>query len=100
MGVLKFCIVFGVKDVADRYLPLGEFYLRDIELEEAKSIFKRIPQTSKGDFVFRLSKRYYDKQAQLDVNYEKSEFTIETDESGFHTVFDSLIKLQEEALED
>ena len=82
--MLKFCIVFGVKDVAYRYLPLGEFYLRDIELEEAKSLFKKLPQTAKGDFVFRLSNRYYDKQAQLDVNYQKSEFSLETDESGFH----------------
>lgn len=100
MSQIKYCIVFGVKDVADRYLPLGEFYLRDIEVDEAKALFKKLPQTSKGDFVFRLFKRYYDKQAQFDVNYEKSEFSLETDETGFHKVFDSLIKLQEEALED
>jgi len=100
MPAIRYGIVFGVKDTADRYLPLGEFYMRGLELDGAKQLFKKLPNVSGGDFVFRLYERYYDKHTQMDINYQKSEFTLETDEKGFHLVLDALLKLQEQALED
>jgi len=96
----RYCVVFGVKDTADRYLPLGEFYLRGAEIEEAKSIFSKLPEKEgTGNFVFRLFERYYDKHTKLDINYKKSEYTRETSLQGFHKILDVLIKLEEASLE-
>ena len=53
----RYCVVFGVKDVADRYFPLGEFYLRAVDLEGAKSLFKKLSKPTEGNYVFRLSER-------------------------------------------
>ena len=96
----RYCVVFGIKDVADRYLPLGEFYLRSVDLEGAKSMFKKLTKTTEGNYVFRLFERYYDKHTQADMNYQKSEYTLETDHAGFHNLLDQLVKLQEKVLED
>lgn len=100
MSMPRYCVVFGVKDVADRYFPLGEFYLRAVDLEGAKSLFKKLSKPTEGNYVFRLSERYYDKHTQVDINYQKSEYTIETDQAGFHDLLDQLVKLQEKILED
>ncbi len=100
MSMPRYCVVFGVKDVADRYFPLGEFYLRAVDLEGAKSLFKKLSKPTEGNYVFRLSERYYDKHTQVDINYQKSEYTLETDHAGFHNLLDQLAKLQEKVLED
>lgn len=101
MSAPRFCVVFGVKDAADRFMPLGEFYLRGVNLEEAKSTFDKLPEKdSKGNFVLRLYERYYDKHTQMDVNYQKSQYTRETSQSGFHKILDELMKLQEKILEE
>jgi len=100
MTSIKYSVVVGVKDVADRYLPIAEFYLRGMELEECKELFKKLPDVTEGNFVFRLFQRYYDKHTQMDMQYKKSEFTREADEQGFHILIDALIRLQEQALED
>jgi len=96
----RYCVVFGVKDAADRFFPLGEFYLRGVNLDQAKDLFGQLSQSSSsGNYVLRLYERYYDKQTTIDVNYKKSEFTRETDAAGFHRLLDELIKLQEHVLE-
>ena len=43
MAQVRYAIVFGKKDTADRFLPLGEFYLRNTDLENAKALFKKLP---------------------------------------------------------
>ncbi len=97
----RYTVVFGLKDAADRYTPLGEFYLRGVELESAKEMFKHLPDPGgDGDYVFRLYERYYDKHTQVDMNYKKSEFTRETNQAGFHHIMDSLVKLQEQIEEN
>ena len=97
----RYCVVFGVKDAADRFFPLGEFYLRGVSLEQSKDIFNQLGDKSgSGNYVLRLYERYYDKQTNIDVNYKKSEFTRETNAEGFHRLLDELIKLQEHALEN
>ncbi len=99
MTVIRYCVVYGIKYAEKSYLPVGEFYLRGLNLEEAKTLFKKLPNVPEGNFIFRLSERYYDKHTQVDVNYMKSEFTIETDEPGFHTILDALVRMQEQAME-
>lgn len=101
MAPPRYCVVFGIKDAADRFFPLGEFYLRGITIEQAKELFKRLSGESEtGNYVLRLYERYYDKQTTIDVNYKKSEFTRETNAAGFHRLLDELTKLQEDALEN
>jgi len=96
----RYCVVFGIRDAADRFFPLGEFYLRGINLEQAKELFGQLGgKNDSGNYVLRLYERYYDKQTAIDVNYKKSEFTRETDVTGFHRLLDELTKLQEHALE-
>jgi len=98
---MRYCVVFGIKDAADRFLPVGEFYLRGVELSSAKDLFNKLPdEENTGNYVFRLYERYYDKQTQMDVNYQKSEFTRETSAQGFYKILESLFKLQEEILEN
>jgi len=93
MAQVRYSIVFGLKDTADRFLSLGEFYLRDCNLDQAKTFFKSLPQPgSSGDYVVRICERYYDKHLDADMNYEKTEFTIECDRSGLDKILDFLIK--------
>ena len=100
MAPIRYSVVFGIKDQADRYLPIGEFYLRGADLEESKAIFKKLPSVTPGNFVFRLYERYYDKHTEVDLSYKPSEFTIEADQNGFNQVLEALVHLQEEALEE
>lgn len=100
MTLIRYAVVVGIKDVADRFLPICEFYLRGVELDEAKKLFKRLPEVPEGNYVFRLYERYYDKHTEQDTHYQKSEFTREADHDGFHKLIDKLIKLQEESLEE
>ena len=99
MTAIRYSIVYGIKDTADRYLPIGEVYLRGISLEESKELFKKLPKAGEGEFVFRLYERYYDNHTKMDVNYKKSEFSLETNQVGFHEVLDALFKLVEEAMD-
>ena len=93
MAQVRYAIVFGLKDTADRFLATGEFYLRNCDLDQAKSFFKSLPQSGNpGDYVVRIYERYYDKHLDADMNYEKTEFTIECDRSGLDNILDMLIK--------
>ena len=97
----RYCVVYGVRDAADRFFPLGEFYLRGVNLEQAKELFQNLSgKEESGNYVLRLYERYYDKQTAIDVNYKKSEFCRETTAAGFHRMLDELIKLQESFLEN
>jgi hypothetical protein len=90
--MVRYAIVYGKRDTADRFLPMGEFYLRGAGIERAKELFKSLPQvTDSGDFVFRVSERYYDKHLEQDMHYQKSEFTIECGQSGFNIILDHLM---------
>lgn len=92
--MVRYAIVFGKKDTADRFLPMGEFYLRNAELERSKEVFKEIPPVNgSGDFIFRLYERYYDKHTEADMHYEKSEFTIECSIAGFDKILNHLMEL-------
>ena len=100
MTAIRYCVVYGIRNAENHLLPVGEFYLRGINLEEAKILFKKLPSVPEGNYVFRLFERYYDKHTHVDVNYKKSEFTIETNEQGFHSILDTLVRMQEQALEN
>ena len=93
MAQVRYAIVFGKKDTADRFLPLGEFYLRNTDLEQAKTLFKELPDISlEGDYVIRIYERYYDKHLEPDFNYQKTEFTIECNRSGLDQVLHYLLE--------
>ena len=99
--MVRYCVVFGMKDVANRFLPMGEFYLRGADLEHAKEIMNKIPEPpTPGNFVIRLSERYYDKQLNVDMNYEKTAYSREADKQGLYDVLDQLIKMQEQAVNE
>ena len=92
MAQVRYSVVFGFKDTADRFLPLGEIYLRDTNIDEAKAIFKSLPDPGNdGDYVVRIYERYYDKHLEPDVNYQKSEFTIECDKIGLDKIIHYLL---------
>lgn len=93
MAQVRYSIVFGIKDTADRFLPLGEFYLRNTDLEKAKAIFKQLPAGSnEGDYVVRIYERYYDKHLEPDLDYQKTEYTIECDKAGLDKVIHYLLE--------
>ena len=93
MAQVRYAIVFGLKDTADRFLSLGEFYLRNSDLDKAKSFFKTLPTSSaNGDYVVRIYERYYDNHLDPDMNYQKTEFTIESDRNGLDKILDFLIQ--------
>lgn len=78
MAQVRYSVVFGKKDAADRFLPYGEIYLRNTDLEGAKELFKQLPVAgTDGDYVVRIYERYYDKHLKADMNYVKTEFTLE-----------------------
>lgn len=75
---------------------MGEFYLRGAELERAKELFKTLPSVSDpGDFVFRVYERYYDKHMEQDMDYQKTEYTIECGQKGFNIILDYLMELNQ-----
>ena len=100
MVPIRYSVVFGIKDQADRFLPVGEFYFRGADLEESKVLFKKLPAVDVGNYIFRVYERYYDKHTDVDLNYKKSDYTIEADENGFYKILKALLRLQEEALEE
>jgi hypothetical protein len=78
MAHVRYAVVFGKKDTAERFFPLGEVYLRNADINEAKEIFKSLPTpTQAGDYVVRIYERYYDKHLDPDMDYTKTEFTLE-----------------------
>lgn len=92
--MVRYSIVFGKKDTADRFLPMGEFYLRGAELERAKEVFKQLPTVSDpGDFIFRVYERYYDKHIEADLHYKNTEYTVECGEKGFDTILNYLMEM-------
>ena len=92
MAQVRYAIVFGRKDTADRFLPLGEYYLRNIDLEKAKALFKTLPVgVEEGDFVVRIYERYYDKHLDPDLDYQKTEYTIECNRSGLDKIMHFLL---------
>ena len=92
MAQVRYSVVFGVKDAADRFLPQGEIYLRNKDLEQAKSIFKGLPQLgAAGDYVVRIYERYYDKHLDPDMDYKKTEYTIECNLAGLDKILHSLM---------
>ena len=101
MTQVRYAIVYGYKDAADAFFPFGEFYLRGASLDQAKTLFGELPKPAgSGRYVFRLFERYYDKHTEVDMNYKPSEFTRETNLAGLNTLVETLIKLQETALEN
>ncbi len=93
MAQVRYAIVFGMKDTADRFFSLGEFYMRNSDLDQTKTFFKSLPMPSvPGDYVVRIYERYYDKHLDADMNYEKTEFTIECDKPGLDKIMDFMIK--------
>ena len=87
MAQVRYAVVFGAKDAADRFLPLGEIYLRNTDLEQAKSLFKALPKSgAEGDYVVRIYERYYDKHLDPDMDYQKTEYTIECNQSGLDEI--------------
>ena len=59
MAQVRYAVVFGKKDTADRFFPMGEIYLRNIGLDEAKTLFKQLPVNGpEGDYVVRIYERY------------------------------------------
>jgi len=87
MAHVRYSIVFGYKDAADRFLSIGEVYLRNTELEEAKILLKSLPQSAPaGDYVVRIYERYYDKHLDPEINYQKTEFTIECTRAGLNEI--------------
>ena len=96
MAQVRYAIVFGKKDTADRFLPMGEIYLRNTDLEKAKSLFKKLPNTGKaGDYVIRIYQRYYDKHLEPDFDYQKTEYTIECDQHGLDQIIHYLLEESE-----
>ena len=92
MAQVRYSVVFGLKSEEARFLPLGEIYLRNSNLDEAKSIFKSLPQPNNtGDYVVRIYERYYDKHLEPDINYQKTEFTIECDKQGLDIIIHFLM---------
>lgn len=92
MAQVRYSVVFGLKDAADRFLPLGEIYLRNTNLDQAKSLFKSLPNSgADGDYVVRIYERYYDKHLDPDMEYEKTEYTIECNLNGLDDILHSLI---------
>jgi hypothetical protein len=92
MAQVRYAIVFGIKDAADRFLPQGEIYLRNTDLEQAKSIFKSLPSSgASGDNVVRIYERYYDKHLDPDMDYQKTEFTIECSRAGLDDILHFLL---------
>lgn len=92
MAQVRYSVVFGSKDEANRFLPLGEIYLRDTNLDEAKTLFKSLPQpASVGDYVVRIYERYYDKHLEPDINYQKTEFTIECNRNSLDMIIHFLM---------
>ena len=92
MAQVRYSVVFGYKDAADRFLSLGEIYLRNSDLDQAKAIFKSLPHSvHEGDYVVRIYERYYDKHLDPDMNYEKTEFTIECNKSGLDEILNFLL---------
>jgi hypothetical protein len=93
MAQVRYAVVFGRKDTADRFLPSGEFYLRNTDLDQAKTLFKQLPSShSEGDFVVRIYERYYDKHIEVDLDYQKTEFTIECDQTGLDKIIHYLLE--------
>jgi hypothetical protein len=93
MAQVRYSVVFGYKDTADRFLSLGEIYLRNSDLDQAKALFKSIPQTGpEGDYIVRIYERYYDKHLDPEMNYEKTEFTIECTKSGLDDILHFLLE--------
>ena len=87
MAQVRYAVVFGMKDAADRFLPHGEIYLRNTDLEQAKSILKSLPGSgSGGDYIVRIYERYYDKHLDPDMDYQKTEYTIECNQSGLDEI--------------
>jgi hypothetical protein len=93
MAQVRYSVVFGMKDTADRFLPHGEVYLRNSDLDGAKHIFKSLPNSSSpGDYVVRIYERYYDKHLDPDMDYQKTEFTLECDRAGLDQVLHFLME--------
>ena len=93
MAQVRYAIVFGKKDTADRFMPLGEFYLRNTDLDQAKSIFKSLPSgLPAGDYVIRIYERYYDKHLDPDMDYQKTEFTIECNRPGLDQIINHILE--------
>ena len=92
MAQVRYSVVFGIKDTSDKFLPHGEIYLRNINLEDAKALFKTLPVANTiGDYVVRIYERYYDKHLNLDYDYVKTEYTIECDKSGLDDIIHFLM---------
>lgn len=92
MAQVRYAVVFGEKDAADRFLPLGEIYLRNTDLAQAKTLFKSLPNSgADGDYVVRIYERYYDKHLDPDMEYEKTEYTIECNLNGLDDILHSLV---------
>ena len=93
MAQVRYSIVFGIKDAAERFLPLGEIYLRNIDLEDAKVLFKSLPHiNSEGDHIVRIYERYYDKHLDPDINYQKTEYIIECSRSELDNILHILME--------
>lgn len=92
MAQVRYAVVFGIKDAADRFLPHGEIYLRNTDLDQAKAIIKSLPNSgSAGDYIVRIYERYYDKHLDPDMDYEKTEYTIECSQSGLDEILHFLM---------
>ena len=92
MAQVRYAVVFGIKDAADRFLPHGEIYLRNKDLEQAKSLFKTLPNSGQGgDYVIRIYERYYDKHLDPDMDYQKTEYTIECNQSELDNIIHNLM---------
>jgi len=92
MAQVRYAVVFGIKDAADRFLPHGEIYLRNTDLEQAKSLFKTLPNSGQGgDYVIRIYERYYDKHLDPDMDYQKTEYTIECNQSELDNIIHNLM---------
>jgi hypothetical protein len=92
MAQVRYSVVFGTKDPADRFLPQGEIYLRNTDLDQAKSIFESLPKSGAADkYVVRIYERYYDKHLEPDMNYQKTEFTIECNQAGLDEIIHFLL---------
>lgn len=94
MAQVRYSVVFGKKDTADRFLPYGEIYIRNADLDGAKALFKKLPQAgAEGDYIVRIYERYYDKHLDPDMDYVKTEFTIECSKSGLDEIIHYLMDL-------
>jgi len=96
MAQVRYAVVFGKKDTADRFLPYGEIYLRNTNLNSAKDLFKQLPQDNiEGDYVVRIYERYYDKHLDPDLDYVKTEFTLECTLAGLDRIIHFLLERKE-----